>query len=252
MAGVPEDSLRAKVRCMPLPRLRQAVLAASDPAPVAHLIESELGGHEPFHDTGVAHFGLQNAVYAIGDTFVEIVSPIRDDTAVGRHLDRTGGDSGYMAMFEVDDVDATRRRLEALGVRIIWDTAREDIVDLHLHPKDVGAAIVALDITRPVGSWRWGGPDWEARVPDHGPGGLRGLTVAVDDPGKTAARWADVLGLPAPDGDVLALDGGRQRVRFVDDGETAERIVGVDIATPGNAGPVEIAGVLFDRIDEEA
>src|SRR5204862_4529344 len=110
MAGVPEDSLRAKVRCMPLPRLRQAVLAASDPAPVAHLIESELGGHEPFHDTGVAHFGLQNAVYAIGDTFVEIVSPIRDDTAVGRHLDRTGGDSGYMAMFEVDDVDATRRR----------------------------------------------------------------------------------------------------------------------------------------------
>src|SRR4051812_40180949 len=180
MTVVPEKTLRATVRCMSLPRLRQAVLAAAELAPVGHLIETELGAQQPFHDRGVGHFGLHNAVYAIGDTFVEIVSPINHDTAVGRHLERCGGDSGYMAMFEVEDADATRRRLEALGVRIIWDTAREDIVDLHLHPKDVGAAIVALDITRPVGSWRWAGPAWEGRVPEHGPGGLRGLTVAVD------------------------------------------------------------------------
>src|SRR5213076_2590071 len=107
---------------MPLPRLRQAVLAARDLTAVAEDLERALGLREPFHDEGVDHFGLRNAVYAIGDTFLEIVSPVRDDTAVSRHLSRCGGDSGYMAMFEVADVDATRRRLEALGVRVIWDT----------------------------------------------------------------------------------------------------------------------------------
>src|SRR5919112_1715076 len=111
---------------MPLPRLRQVVLAARQLDPVAAELEAALGVRDPFQDEGVGHFGLRNAVYALGDTFVEIVSPERPDTAAGRQLDRHGGDCGYMVMFEVADADATRDRLAGLGERIIWDTVHPD------------------------------------------------------------------------------------------------------------------------------
>src|SRR3954471_5731102 len=164
---------------MLLPRVRQVVLAAADLDAVTAELERELGVGSAFRDDGVGHFGLRNAVYSLGDSFVEVVSPTRADTAVGRHLERCGGDSGYMVMFEVTDASATRDRLDRLGVRIVWDTTHTDIGDLHLHPKDGGGAPAALDIPEPVGSWRWGGEAWTATAPEPAPGGVHGLTVAV-------------------------------------------------------------------------
>ena len=231
---------------MPVPRLRQAVLAARDPDPVAGELERVLGVRNPFVDEGVAHFGLRNAVYALGDTFVEIVSPITSDTAAGRYLDRRDGDCGYMAMFELADADAVRKRLADLGVRTVWETAHDDIVDLHLHPKDVPGAIVAVDITDPVGSWRWGGPHWTAQVPAHDPGGLLGLTVAALDPVATAQRWAAVLGVEAAGAEVVLADAG-QRVQFVSAADDrSQGIVGVAAATTAGVPTADVAGVRFD------
>jgi hypothetical protein len=243
---------------VPLPRLRQAVLVARDLAAVTAAVEQELSVRAPFHDQGVGHFGLANSVYAIGDTFLEVVSPLREDTAAGRELARRGGDGGYMAMFQLDDVDAARHRLADLGVRVVWETAHDDIVDLHLHPKDVPGAIVALDVVDPPGSWRWGGPAWAASVPDHAAGGLRGLTVAVADPQSAAKRWAAVIGVGADGGDIvcdggdIVLDGGRQRLRFIAAGDRARQgIVEVAVST-STAAPrsVDIGGVRFDLTKE--
>lgn len=236
---------------MTLPRLRQVALAARELDPVTQRLESVLGLAEPFRDPGIVHFGLQNAVYAAGDTFLEVVSPVRADTAAGRYLDRRGGDCGYMAMFQLDDIAAARKRLADLGVRTVWDTERPDIVDIHLHPKDVPGAIVALDWAEPEGSWRWGGPEWEAQVPWYAPGGLRGLTVAAVDPRGTAQRWAAVTGVELHDGLTLALDAGRQRVDFVPaEGPEQEGIVGVRLAVPGRAGATEVCGVTFELVED--
>lgn len=237
---------------MALPRLRQAVLVARDLPQVMRELEDELGLHDPFHDEGVGHFGLANAVYAVGDTFLEVVSPQRPDTAAGRELERRGGDGGYMAMFQVADIGAARKRLAELQVRVVWETAHDDIVDLHLHPKDVPGAIVAIDAVQPSGSWRWGGPSWTAAVPDHRPGGLRGLTVAADDPDTTAARWAAVVGAEATGGEI-ALDGGRQHVEFVAAADGGDRgIVTISLALAGVAArSVDIGGVRFDVATEE-
>jgi hypothetical protein len=131
---------------------------------------------------------------------------------------------------------------------VVHDGVRPDIVDLHLHPKDVPGAIVALDVCRPAGSWRWGGPAWEATVPEHGPGGLRGLTVAVADPVAAARTWAALLDVPVEDGPRLSLDGGAQEVQFVPaPAGDAERIVEVRVAVTGRGGDVDIAGVRFRR-----
>jgi hypothetical protein len=230
---------------MALPRLRQAVVAAVDLDATSAALEAHLGVEDPFHDAGVGHFGLANAVFALGDTFIEVVSPTQQDTAAGRQISRAGGDCGYMCMFEVADESATRNRVAAAGARLVHDNSHPDIVDLHLHPKDVPGAIVALDITDPVGSWRWGGPAWEGTVPQHGSGGLRGLTVAVHDPGKVASLWAELLGV-ATDGARIVLEGGGQDILFVDAAPTeVERIVEVRAAAPGHTGEATIAGVRF-------
>ena len=93
-----------------LPRLRQAVVAATELEPVAHKLTTALSLREPYNDPGVSYFGLRNAVFAIGDQFLEIVSPVQDDTSAGRLIARRGGDCGYMLMFQVADLQAARAR----------------------------------------------------------------------------------------------------------------------------------------------
>ncbi len=231
------------------PRLRQLVLAAADlPAVEDALTRYGLG--DPYRDPGIGHFGLVNAVCATGDTFVEVVAPARPDTAVGRFLARTGGAVGYMAMFEVADAPAARRRLAAAGVRVVFEHSGPDIVDLHLHPKDVPGAIVALDVADPPGSWRWGGPAWTATVPEHEPGGLREMAVAVDDPAGVRRRWADVLAVGDHPGG-LVLDGGRQRLRFVAAEAGRVGIIAATVALATPAAPATIAGVEFTFATEE-
>lgn len=230
-------------------RLRQVALAARELAPVAGALQRELDVGAPFHDPGVGHFGLENSVFAVGDTFLEVVAPVRDGTTAGRYLDKRGGDSGYMAIFQVPDLDAARRRVDGLGVRVVWETSLPDIASMHLHPKDVPGAIVSLDAVDPPGSWRWGGPAWTAVVPEHQPGGLRGIVVRAQDPTTVARLWADLLDVPLTGGDspAIALDGGRQLLRFTHVGSPDdEGISEVTVTRPGAvARSVEIGGVTF-------
>jgi hypothetical protein len=174
-----------------VPRLRQAVLAARDLDPVVASLRESLQLGEPFNDPGVALFGLRNAVFAIGDTFLEVVSPIQPDTSAGRLLDRRGGDCGYMVMFQVPDLDAAKARASARSIRQVFDVELDDIAEVHLHPADISGAIVALSAPSPPESWRWGGPEWQQRTV---PGRVAAVTVSVEDPDAVAARWNDVVG----------------------------------------------------------
>lgn len=226
---------------MALPRLRQVAFAASDLAATADELQQFLGLDEPHADEGIGVFGLCNAVFDLGDTFLEVVSPTRPDTAAGRYLQRQGGDCGYMVMVQVADAAGARTRLAELGVRIVWDHAEADIVDLHLHPRDVPGTLLALDQATPEGSWRWGGPAWQGDVPAHGGGGVESVTVAAADPTSTARRWADVLGVPA-EGDTLPLADG-QSIRF-EPAEGRDGLVALTVSAPGRrTGSAVIAGV---------
>ena len=68
------------------PRLRQVALVARDCGQVAGELRRAFGWPPPFHDPGVGRFGLTNAVFAVGDTFVEVVAPVQSGTtAAGRY-----------------------------------------------------------------------------------------------------------------------------------------------------------------------
>ena len=229
---------------MPLPRLRQVALVAAELAPVAERLQRELGLHDPYADPGVSEFGLENAVYPVGDTFLEVVAPVREDTTAGRYLAKRGGDGGYMAIFQVPDMDEARKRVADLGVRVVWQADLDDIAGTHLHPRDVPGAIVSLDWADPPGSWHWAGPAWTGGQPPHDDGGITGITVEAPEPERLAQRWADVLGVTA-DGPRIVLDDGAQLLRFVPSAG-AEGIVAVEATLPGADRRCEVGSATIE------
>jgi hypothetical protein len=217
-----------------LPRIRQVVVAAHELDPVAGELAAAMGLGEPFADPGVGYFGLRNAVFALGDTFIEVVSPVRPDTSAGRLLERRGGDCGYMIMIQVSDLAASQSAAAAAGVREVFEVELPDIGEVHLHPGDMRGAIVSVSTPVPPQAWRWGGPDWRERA---APLQVTGATVAVADPDATRERWSAVLGGPPP-------------IAFVAD--AAEPGL-VEVAVAGLSAPVHTGGVRFvpERNHEE-
>ena len=197
-------------------RLRQIALVAADLAAAREDIEAVLGLGAPYADPGVGKYGLANAVWPIGDTFLEVVSPKEDGTTAGRLLEKRGGDGGYMAIFQTDDIAEARARVAACGVRIVDQHDRDGVAMTHLHPKDLGGAIVSIDAMVPKARWEWGGPDWEKNVRTEVSTAIVGAALQADAPETMAMRWAEVLGVPceaAADGCRIALESGE--LRFV-------------------------------------
>lgn len=232
------------------PRLRQVALVVTDCEGTARQLQDAFGWAEPFHDPGVGQFGLTNAVFAAGDTFVEVVAPVKAATTAGRYLERRGGDSGYMAIFQMPDLAQARRRVGDAGVRVVWTADHADIAGTHLHPKDVPGAIVSLDWADPPESWRWAGPEWTGGAPAHPAGGVSGLTIEVLEPARAAARWAEVLGLTVTDDDggaaAIWLPEAGQELRFVPESSgRGEGITEIRLTTERPVPTALIAGVRF-------
>ena len=170
-------------------RLRQIALVARNLDSAIDDVRRNLDVDVCFRDPGVAEFGLHNALFRIGDQFLEIVSPVRDETTAGRLLDRMGGDCGYMAIFEVDDLDARMNHMASHGVRTVWRGDFPDIRGRHLHPKDTGGTLVSIDQPATVGDWRWGGPTWRNAPTSTFASSIDGFTLASCDPQRLATRW---------------------------------------------------------------
>ncbi len=214
-------------------RLRQIALVARnlDP-PVADLC-TVLGIEVAFRDPGVRVFGLHNAVMPIGDTFLEVVAPVEPDTTAGRYLERRGGDGGYMVILQCDALAAARQRVAALGIRVVWSADLPDIRGTHLHPRDVGGAILSLDAAMPPASWRWAGTDWQQMVRTDVVSEITAVEIQSDDPLTLARRWSQVLARPVAETAAgvirIVLDQGA--IRFVKSADgRSEGVGGIDVA----------------------
>lgn len=218
-------------------RLRQVAMIAPDLDPIVDQLRAAFGLEVCFHDPGVAEFGLRNALLLVGDQFLEVLSPIEEDTSVGRLLAKRGGPGGYMVIHEVDDLDARVAHLAGHGVRIVWAGDLPDIRGRHLHPGDVGGAIVSIDEPVPSGSWRWGGPDWPsmaARPQVRAVDAITAVGVAAHDPDAMRRRWNEL--------------GVAESVRFVDLDQRGEGVVEVSLRAADRSRAGErtlIGGVEF-------
>src|SRR5258707_9139304 len=99
-----------------------------------------------------------------------------------------------MVMVQTEDSDLDRRRAAALGVRIAWSIDLDDIRGTHLHPRDLGGALLSLDAALPPASWRWAGPDWQRLPPSAMAREIVGVEMQCAEGDAVAARWAALLG----------------------------------------------------------
>jgi len=199
-------------------RLRQIALVAHDLDEAIASVRTHLGVDVCFRDPGVAEFGLHNALFRIGDQFLEIVSPVTSGTTAGRLLERAGGDCGYMAIFEVDDLDKRMTHLASLGVRTVRQGDFRQIRGRHLHPKDTGGTLVSIDQPHRPGEWHWAGPTWRDAPPSTVASAITGITLASPDPEQLRARWGR-----------LGIDAAAKYVAHTDN----DRLVGVTLAPAG-------------------
>lgn len=198
-------------------KLRQVALAADQLEPTRTHLLALLGLAADYADPGVGEFGLVNSVMAIGDTFLEIVAPSQESTAAGRLLERRGETCGYMALMQVDSYADFHSHLEQSQIRKIWEVERTEVSACHVHPKDIGAAIVSFDEMRPPESWLWAGPGWAERQSSHAKR-IVSCTVQSQDPGGLAQRWGEVMQTSPqayPGGSRLAFSDGTS-VDFVE------------------------------------
>lgn len=220
-------------------RIRQVALVAADLEPALATLCDVLGIEVCYRDPGVATFGLVNGVMAVGDTFLEVVSPAKPGTSAGRLLERRGGDGGYMVILQTADLEEERRRVKELRVRVAWEARLDDAATLHLHPRDVGAAILSFDWMRGWADWRWAGPDWESKVRRDRTTRITAAELQAPDPAALASRWSAVVARPARetgDGEhTIELDSGR--LRFVPDRDgRGEGLGGVEVSVADRVG----------------
>ena len=213
-------------------RIRQVVVVARDLEKVVGDLTAVLGIEVAFNDPSVREFGLRNAVMPVGDTFLEVVSPVDPEATAERYLERRRGDGGYMLIIQCDDLDRDRERLGSIGVRTVWKADLATIRGTHLHPKDTGGTLLSLDDATPAESWHWAGPEWKSHVRRDVVDAITAAELQSGDPGGLARRWAEILDRPARE-----ISAGRfeiplecSRLRFVEDTNgRGEGLAGFDI-----------------------
>jgi len=243
-------------------RLRQIALAASDLAATTAALIDVLGAGEPFRDPGVAVFGLDNAVMPIGETFLEVVSPVRDDATAKRWIATRGGDAGYMVIIQCEESALAREieRAKRAGAVVVWEGEHAGARTAHFHPRQLGA-IASLDGMPSWDEWVWAGPGWRERTRTGTVRAITGAELAGPDPEKLAVRWSELLGIAprrAADRFEIALPRGG-RISFIAGGE-GDALVGVEVELADRArfeararargvlgadGAATIAGVRF-------
>jgi hypothetical protein len=193
-------------------RLRQIALVAKDLSAARADISAVLAIDYAYEDPGLARYGLRNAVFPIGDTFLEVVSPKEAGTTAGRLLEKRGGDGGYMVILQVDDLAQALGLVKDAGARIADQMDKDGAAFTHIHPKDIGGAILSLDRMIPEERWEWAGPHWRSHVCTDTSVKVVGAELQAKNPEQMAARWAQVLGRAA------VQTAGTWRIRL-DDGE---------------------------------
>jgi len=98
------------------------------------------------HRETVAEQGVEAVLLDVGDSHVELLRPLGPDTPVGRFLAK-GGPGLHHVAYQVADIEATLRRLQGAGMRLIDQAPREGIRSSRvafLHPAATGAVLTEL------------------------------------------------------------------------------------------------------------
>jgi methylmalonyl-CoA epimerase len=109
-------------------------------------LHAETYGMPLVHREVVEEQGVEAVLLDVGESHVELLSPLGPDTPVGKFLAKNGPGLHHVA-YRVDDVAAELERLKAEGFKLIDETPRVGIRGssvAFLHPKASGSVLTEL------------------------------------------------------------------------------------------------------------
>jgi methylmalonyl-CoA/ethylmalonyl-CoA epimerase len=103
-------------------------------------------GLEPTHRERMQDQGVDEVLFAVGESYVQLLGALGSDTPVGRFLGTRGPGIHHLG-YRVADVSEALGRLRAEGVALIDETPRggsRGTTIAFVHPKSMGGVLVEL------------------------------------------------------------------------------------------------------------
>jgi methylmalonyl-CoA/ethylmalonyl-CoA epimerase len=103
-------------------------------------------GIEPTHRETIEDQGVEEVLFQVGTSFVQLLGALGPDTPVGRFLEKRGEGVHHVG-YRVDDVAATLARFEAMGIPLVDRSPRRGsrgTIVAFVHPQGFGGVLVEL------------------------------------------------------------------------------------------------------------
>lgn len=119
---------------------------AVDDLDVAIVDYERLYGASPLHRETVESQGVEEAMFAIGGSYVQLLGALGPDTAVGRFLERRGQGLHHIA-FAVPDLEAAIAHLVSEGATLVDEEPRDGSRGTRIafvHPGSFAGTLIEL------------------------------------------------------------------------------------------------------------
>lgn len=179
--------------------LRQVAIVVRDLNESIESLTATLSTSVAHVDPDIGRFGVEHAVISFGAQYIEVVAPLRDDSAAGRFLQRNG-EGLYAVLLQCEDFEPYRQRTRELGYRSILDLHEDDFRCFQIHPKDAGTSvIVEIDEQKdPAHGRYWPAGNIEIGATDAERLHIDAVVAGVADPAAEAINWHRLLGHDGP------------------------------------------------------
>jgi methylmalonyl-CoA/ethylmalonyl-CoA epimerase len=115
-------------------------------------LEAAIAWYEDVFGATVAHRevvesdGVEEALLAVADSYVQLLTPVRDDSPVAKYLEKRGEGLHHIG-YRVDDCAAALNALRAQGARLIDEEPRpgsRGTTVAFVHPKGAFGTLIEL------------------------------------------------------------------------------------------------------------
>ncbi|HWC71417.1 MAG TPA: methylmalonyl-CoA epimerase [Actinomycetota bacterium] len=103
-------------------------------------------GVEPAHRELVPDQGVEEVLFAVGSSYIQLLGALGPETPVGRSL-ATRGPGVHHIAYRVRDVAAALEHLRASGAQLVDDAPRQgsrNTLIAFVHPRSMGGVLVEL------------------------------------------------------------------------------------------------------------
>jgi methylmalonyl-CoA/ethylmalonyl-CoA epimerase len=90
--------------------------------------------------------GVDTAFFQMGDSKIELLQAMREDSPIGKFIAKKGEGIHHIA-FAVENIEAEMKRLQALGFELLYDAPKpgaDGKMVCFLHPKGTNGVLVEL------------------------------------------------------------------------------------------------------------